>query len=59
MRTEITNEMDILRQCSSPHVVQYWGNIWASDHELWILMDYCEVGSLQDLLKVTGTRIFI
>jgi len=54
LRTEITSEMAILRQCSSPHVVQYWGNIWRGDSELWILMDFCQLGSLRDLMRVTN-----
>jgi serine/threonine protein kinase len=35
----------------SPHVVQYYGSLWAEKNRLWILMEYCQAGSVRDLME--------
>jgi Protein kinase domain len=48
---EIENEMDILKKCRHPNVVPYYGCVPRADR-IWILMDLCSMGSLQDIMRV-------
>jgi len=46
---DIIHEIDILKKCSSPNIVSYYG-CFRNGREFWILMDYCAYGSLRDLM---------
>eukprot|EP01102_Stenamoeba_stenopodia_P001465 TRINITY_DN1126_c0_g1_i1.p1 TRINITY_DN1126_c0_g1~~TRINITY_DN1126_c0_g1_i1.p1 ORF type:complete len:441 (+),score=119.64 TRINITY_DN1126_c0_g1_i1:444-1766(+) len=47
----IRGEITILKACDSPHIVRYFGSLVDEQKQmLWILMDYCEGGSLRDVL---------
>jgi len=46
---DIEDEIDILKKCSSPNIVSYYG-CFKNGKEFWILMDFCAHGSLRDLL---------
>jgi len=49
VKDEITKEIEVLKKCRHNNIVSYWGCCF--DHnELWILMDYCGVGSVLDLI---------
>eukprot|EP01126_Amoeba_proteus_P058662 TRINITY_DN7595_c0_g2_i3.p1 TRINITY_DN7595_c0_g2~~TRINITY_DN7595_c0_g2_i3.p1 ORF type:complete len:236 (+),score=58.96 TRINITY_DN7595_c0_g2_i3:208-915(+) len=48
--------MEILQTCRSEHIVAYYGCV-KRDVEIWILMDYCGVGSLKDVCKITGDNL--
>lgn len=54
----IKDEVEILKQCSFPNIVSYFG-VWGPDSEgrLWILMDLCEVGSVGDLIQLSRTQL--
>lgn len=47
----LCTEIDLLRQIVSPHVVQYYGSMWKEKNRLWILMEYCQAGSVRDLME--------
>jgi serine/threonine protein kinase len=47
---EIRKEIEILKQCRNPHIVNYYGS-YTKDGTLWILMDYCGVGSVRDVIE--------
>lgn len=47
---ELKKEVDILKKCKEYNIVHYYGTC-AKDDTLWILMDYCSVGSVLDLMK--------
>ncbi len=32
-------------------MVQYYGSLWAEKNRLWILMEYCQAGSVRDLME--------
>eukprot|EP01101_Sappina_pedata_P011661 TRINITY_DN7877_c0_g1_i1.p1 TRINITY_DN7877_c0_g1~~TRINITY_DN7877_c0_g1_i1.p1 ORF type:complete len:533 (-),score=184.66 TRINITY_DN7877_c0_g1_i1:76-1674(-) len=49
-KQELKKEMDILRKCSHNNIVKYYGCIFTSE-ECWLMMDYCEGGSIYDLLR--------
>lgn len=45
---EMRREISILMHCSSPYITQYLGSM-VSGIKLWIMMDYCELGSLRSI----------
>lgn len=49
---EIIKEISIMQQCTdSPFIVKYNGSYF-KDSDLWIVMEYCEAGSVSDLIKI-------
>merc|ERR1712137_707333 len=48
--TDILKEIDILKQCRHDNVVSLYGCVF-SENSLWIIMDYCSVGSVKDFMK--------
>jgi hypothetical protein len=52
MQESIQKEVEILKKCRSPAVVAYYGTC-IKGTEVWILMDYCGLGSIKDMMKVT------
>eukprot|EP01130_Rhizamoeba_saxonica_P018087 TRINITY_DN895_c0_g1_i4.p1 TRINITY_DN895_c0_g1~~TRINITY_DN895_c0_g1_i4.p1 ORF type:complete len:1176 (-),score=322.74 TRINITY_DN895_c0_g1_i4:66-3593(-) len=48
---EIKNEIDILKKCSHPNIVSYYGTCM-NRANLWILMDYCAFGSVRDMMNI-------
>eukprot|EP01127_Copromyxa_protea_P006830 TRINITY_DN1679_c0_g1_i3.p1 TRINITY_DN1679_c0_g1~~TRINITY_DN1679_c0_g1_i3.p1 ORF type:complete len:705 (+),score=180.50 TRINITY_DN1679_c0_g1_i3:165-2117(+) len=51
---EVENEIDILKGCKSPHIVSYYG-VFRQESLLWIIMDYCELGSVLDMMELTNS----
>lgn len=51
----IKKEISILKQCRHHFIVQYYGCFFKEQH-LWILMDFCKRGSIEDLLQDTPGR---
>jgi serine/threonine protein kinase len=47
----VSKEIETLKQCSSPNVVQYFGSL-TKDGELWIIMEFCPGSSLADIMEV-------
>ena len=52
----IQQEIAILSECKSPNIVGYYGSYLRRD-KLWIAMEFCGGGSLQDIYHVTGTGL--
>ncbi|EGG21714.1 calpain-like cysteine protease [Cavenderia fasciculata] len=50
---EILKEINIMKQCRSKYVVQYYGNYFKED-TCWIIMEYCAMGSVSDMMNVTN-----
>ncbi|KAF2076337.1 hypothetical protein CYY_002343 [Polysphondylium violaceum] len=50
---EILKEINIMKQCRSKYVVQYFGNYF-KDETCWIIMEYCALGSVSDMMNVTN-----
>jgi serine/threonine protein kinase len=48
----IKKEVEILKKCKNSCVVSYFGTVMKGKH-VWILMDYCALGSIKDLI-LTG-----
>ncbi|ETW10178.1 STE/STE20/MST protein kinase [Aphanomyces invadans] len=51
---DLTKEIRILEKCSSPFIVQYYGSI-LYENNLWIEMEFCEAGSVADMMRVSQT----
>jgi len=47
----LRKEVDILRKCNSPYIVNYFG-AYRKDNEVWIVMEYCGSGSCADLMSI-------
>lgn len=43
----------MMRDCRHPNIIAYYGSYLRRD-KLWICMEYCGGGSLQDIYQVTG-----
>jgi len=50
--TEIEKEINVLKQCRHPNIVAYYGTKIQND-QIWIIMDYCGVGSVKDIIKIS------
>lgn len=50
--SDLKKEIDILSACEDRFVVSYKGS-WEKDSAIWIVMEYCAAGSLQDLMMIT------
>jgi serine/threonine protein kinase len=50
---EVAREIETLRQCESPNIVQYYGSA-TKDGELWIIMEFCAGSSLCDVMEARG-----
>lgn len=53
-RETLEREIALLRSVQCDYVVQYLGCCWRSPTELWILMEYCELGAVEGILSVDG-----
>ncbi|XP_062127997.1 mitogen-activated protein kinase kinase kinase kinase 3 isoform X6 [Drosophila sulfurigaster albostrigata] len=49
----IQQEIFMMRDCRHPNIIAYYGSYLRRD-KLWICMEYCGGGSLQDIYQVTG-----
>ncbi len=49
----LRKEIQILKQCRSQHIVRYFGS-YLKDNDLWLILEYCNAGSVSDLMKSTG-----
>uniref|UniRef100_A0A182P1T0 Mitogen-activated protein kinase kinase kinase kinase n=1 Tax=Anopheles epiroticus TaxID=199890 RepID=A0A182P1T0_9DIPT len=49
----IQQEILMMRDCRHSNIISYYGS-YMRDDKLWICMEYCGGGSLQDIYQVTG-----
>ena len=52
----LRKEIAILKQCKCPHIVRYFGSYMKGD-DLWLVLEYCNAGSVSDLIKSTGRTL--
>jgi serine/threonine kinase 3 len=50
--TSLQKEIAILKKCMSMFVVAYYGS-YLKENDLWLIMEYCNAGSVIDLIKIT------
>ncbi|XP_036001989.1 mitogen-activated protein kinase kinase kinase kinase 2 isoform X2 [Fundulus heteroclitus] len=51
--TSIQQEITMMKECKHKNIVAYFGS-YHRNTKLWICMEYCGGGSLQDMYQVTG-----
>ncbi|XP_061103523.1 mitogen-activated protein kinase kinase kinase kinase 6 isoform X2 [Conger conger] len=51
--TCIQQEISMMKECTHRNIVAYYGS-YLRNNKLWICMEYCGGGSLQDIYHVTG-----
>ena len=49
-------EIQFMKSCRSDHIVRYFGS-YVCGQELWIVMEFCAVGSVSDLMRVTSSTL--
>ncbi|XP_050528661.1 mitogen-activated protein kinase kinase kinase kinase 5 isoform X2 [Daktulosphaira vitifoliae] len=49
----IQQEILMMQDCHHPNIIEYYGSYLRRD-KLWICMEYCSGGSLQDIYHITG-----
>lgn len=49
--SSLRREITILKECRSPYIVTYYGSYF-KDNNLWLIMEYCAAGSVNDLMKI-------
>jgi serine/threonine protein kinase len=54
--TEVEKEINILKQCESPFIVNYHGSYKKGDN-LWIVIEFCGGGSVMDILAILGPTL--
>jgi len=52
IQIEIEKEIEVLKRCKHPNIVAYYGTKIESE-QIWIIMDYCGVGSVKDIIKIS------
>jgi serine/threonine kinase 3 len=52
----LKKEIAILKQCQSPYIVKFYGG-YLKDKDLWLVLEYCNAGSIQDIIKMTGRTL--
>ena len=52
----LEREIEILKKCQHQNIVGYYGTCKKAG-KLWILMDYCELGSIKDLMRTCETTL--
>uniref|UniRef100_A0A8C9VB53 non-specific serine/threonine protein kinase n=1 Tax=Scleropages formosus TaxID=113540 RepID=A0A8C9VB53_SCLFO len=51
--SSIQQEITMIKECSHKNIVAYFGS-YLRNNKLWICMEYCGGGSLQDIYHITG-----
>ena len=52
----LKKEIAILIQCNSPYIVKFFG-AYLKDQDLWLVLEFCNAGSVQDIIKMTGRTL--
>eukprot|EP01119_Soliformovum_irregulare_P012399 TRINITY_DN3219_c0_g1_i1.p1 TRINITY_DN3219_c0_g1~~TRINITY_DN3219_c0_g1_i1.p1 ORF type:complete len:487 (-),score=195.36 TRINITY_DN3219_c0_g1_i1:29-1489(-) len=55
---DLLNEIEILKKCRHRNIVSYFGTCTLDKaYKFWILMDYCQLGSVRDLLEISNRTL--
>lgn len=52
----LQHEISIWQRLHHPNIVSYFGS-YATTSNLWILMDYCRLGSIQDMMQICSRTL--
>ena len=53
---DLAKEIRILRKCESNYITRYYGS-YELDDSLWIVMEYCGGGAVDDLMEITENTL--
>eukprot|EP01104_Vermistella_antarctica_P003453 TRINITY_DN1365_c0_g2_i1.p1 TRINITY_DN1365_c0_g2~~TRINITY_DN1365_c0_g2_i1.p1 ORF type:complete len:583 (-),score=167.45 TRINITY_DN1365_c0_g2_i1:173-1783(-) len=53
-QASLTKEIDLLKKCKNSNITNLYGCCQGTDDQLWIMMEYCGLGSLTDFKDVTN-----
>jgi len=51
LQADLEKEIEILKECKSENVIAYYGTV-LREKDTWILMEYCGVGAVKDVMRV-------
>jgi len=54
---EIEQEIKIMKDANSHYIVKFFGAYWGKDEKVWMVMEHCIAGSLNDLMYVTDCTL--
>ncbi|XP_049847937.1 uncharacterized protein LOC126304993 [Schistocerca gregaria] len=57
MQESIRKEIEVLNRCRSELVVAYYGCSIMHDKETWIYIEYCEMGSIKDIMRICNITL--
>ena len=49
-------EINVLKQCNNPYIIKY-KNSYIKNNKIWIIIEYCEGGSILDLMHITKRKL--
>lgn len=49
---EIEQEIEIMKDSKSPYIVKFVGAYWGEKEKIWMVMEHCVAGSINDLMYV-------
>mmetsp|Transcript_11258 Transcript_11258/g.45785 ORF Transcript_11258/g.45785 Transcript_11258/m.45785 type:complete len:441 (-) Transcript_11258:111-1433(-) len=49
---DLRHEVDVMKECKSPFIVNYEGTYFKDMQEVWIVMEYCSAGSASDIMCI-------
>ena len=52
----VYTEIEFMKKCKNPYVVQFYES-FEVEKTLWVVMEYCQGGSIQDTMKVTNKAL--
>eukprot|EP01087_Luapelamoeba_hula_P005979 TRINITY_DN1606_c1_g1_i1.p1 TRINITY_DN1606_c1_g1~~TRINITY_DN1606_c1_g1_i1.p1 ORF type:complete len:689 (-),score=151.53 TRINITY_DN1606_c1_g1_i1:1268-3334(-) len=52
---DLKKEIMILKKCRCEHIVSYYGVCLRNSYSIWIMMELMELGSVNDVMRVTST----
>ena len=52
----MAKEISILKECNSDYIVKYRSSYY-SNNSFWLIIEYCSVGSIIDLIRITNKTL--
>lgn len=56
---EIEQEILIMKESNSPYIVKFVGAYWAEKERIWMVMEHCIAGSINDLMYVCDITLTV
>ena len=54
----IQQEISLMKLCESPYIIKYYGSYYSrNSNSLWLILEYCQGGSIIDLMSAMGRTL--